>query len=691
MKELFYPESVIIFGVSPKPDNMAKDVLNNLIRFGFKGKIYCMGREAGQVSGYPVLTDISSIPAPVDVATVLAPAMIVPFIVDMCGKLKVKYLHIASGGFEELSAGGKNLQEQVLSKARAYGIRIIGPNCLGVANVENAFSTPFGKLRRMRAGGVSLISQSGGVGFSLIQRFDAEQIGINKFISFGNKMDLDETDFLEYLGTDPGTKIICAYLEDFKRGRAFFEAARRINKPVILQKNNRYETSLRIARSHTAAMASNNTVMESAARQSNVLLAKDFSETINLCKMMTLPPIKGNNLAVISRSGGHAVIAADACAEYCFNLPEFTADIIEEIRKGFRAGVVAPQNPLDMSDIFHLDKYLNIIEKIYGSDLFDAMLLMITSMSLNKGELDPEGDVAIINKIIDLQKNRGKPILFIPLYFKDQLDEVRKMVFYPMFENFEEAVSVLARARNYNKARICRRKETHESTSEAFEKSVSSLLNSGNFIFNYNEIASVFGSEGIPVLGGITLKSSKEIPQHEKNYKFPAVLKILSEKFTHKSDIGGVVTGIRDFSELQEQTEILEQKIISLDPAAPYRLLIQEEKTGLEMIVGARKDPDFGALIMVGAGGKYVEILNDISSRLAPVSEQEALEMIESLKIYKILSGVRGEKPRDIKALSTIVVRLSNVIAACDISEIDLNPVMVFDQGAVAVDLRIQA
>nr|HPK45381.1 CoA-binding protein [Spirochaetota bacterium] len=322
MKTFFYPESMVVVGVSLTKINLGKIILLNNIRQGYKGILYGVSTHEGEIEGVIVYKDILDLPTTPDVAIIITPAKTVPEQLEKCGKKGICHVVIESGGFSEYSEQEQSMEEQILGIAKKYGIQIIGPNCIGIINFEEKVIMPFAFIQNIpEAGQVSLISQSGGVGNTYLHALPENHIFMNKFISIGNKLMLDEVDFLNYLvNEDEATRIILCYLEGFNRGKEFFEIARLSEKPIIVHKSNRSPISAKIAQSHTTALSASDAIVDAAFAQSGVIRAEDEEEMIKAVKAMQLPLMKGRNVAVLSRSGGHAVISADACAKYNFNL-----------------------------------------------------------------------------------------------------------------------------------------------------------------------------------------------------------------------------------------------------------------------------------------------------------------------------------------------------------------------------------
>ena len=364
LSHFFYPRSIVVIGVSPERTNLGKNILQNCLTFEYSGEVLSAGIKEGVVYGQRIHPSVEALDRPVDLAVILTPARTVPGILEQCGRKGIRWAVIESGGFSELGEDGTVIEQACCEVAKRYGIRFVGPNGIGVANLENGLALPFWPLREdLKTGPVSVLAQSGGVGLSYLGFLAEESIGVNKFVSMGNKLDVDENDLLEYLIQDEGTRVILLYLEGFTDGRRFLEIASRSGKPILVHKSNRFETSASIAHSHTTALFSDDILVDNALKQAGCIRVNTMNEAMDYIRALTMPPLRGNRLAVVSRSGGHAVIAADACAHYGFELPSFPAELLEKVEKRLRAHVIRLQNPLDLGDLFDLDfyEYLSLI------------------------------------------------------------------------------------------------------------------------------------------------------------------------------------------------------------------------------------------------------------------------------------------------------------------------------------------
>jgi acetate---CoA ligase (ADP-forming) len=376
MKKFYYPETVAVVGVSDSPTNLGQGIILNLLEAGYQGKIFPVGRREGTVSGLPIYTRLEHLPEPADLVVILTPARFVPGLVADCGALGLTRIVVESGGFSELGAEGKALEEEIIRHIRTYNIRLVGPNGLGVMNMEIGLALPFSQITPMpRRGNISVIAQSGGVGMHVIAWMTKEGLGLNKFLSLGNKLNVKENEALAYFLEDPGTEMIYLYLEGLEDGRELLEVAKAAAKPIFLQMPNVVSETSSIAMSHTASLATDEKVVDAACRQGNIFRVLRQADFLNAAKMVGQAPVKGNRMVILSRSGGEAVVGAYACKRYGFSLPSLPVDLADLIHEGSRSKIIKPGNPIDLGDIFDFQIYTRVMDSLCHNPEVDAVLL----------------------------------------------------------------------------------------------------------------------------------------------------------------------------------------------------------------------------------------------------------------------------------------------------------------------------
>ena len=685
MDQLFNPKSVVVFGVSENPDNLARIIVENLFKFQFKGEIILVGKKEGILFGRKTCTSPDELREGIDVAVILTPAPTVPGIMEACGRKKIPWAIIESGGFREFSDQGAELEKEVLRIAKKWGIRIVGPNGIGIINVENGFAVPFVKLKQEAAhkGKVSVLAQSGGVSLAYFNLLASANVGIAKVVSMGNKLDFTEIDYLKYLIQDPQTEIIGLYLESLERGRELMEIARSTSKPIILHKANTGEGSHHIAKLHTAALANDDRVVDAALKQSDIIRTRDFRSFASAVKILSLPPMKGNSLIVLSRSGGIAIVAADSAERYGFKLFSLAKNFTGRIQSYFRAKVIQPTNPLDLGDLFDFDLYTKILDQTLRIRGVDGILFQHGAAGEEK-----EPSRKLIHAVKELSFRHRKPVALCYFTEEEELAFIKRTFDYPIFTEPSEALSALAVSREYyRKQNILREKPPTYRVDRGRVKHLLQKATGEKRDLLLPEAYEVLQAYGIPVADYQVVHQKEDLKKAMNKIRVPVALKIISPEISHKSDVGGVVLNVSQASEAEEAYDKMQR--LGKDPF--YGVLVQKMvPDGKEVILGAKQDPSFGPVLLFGLGGIYVEVFQETSLRVAPINRSEAEEMISELKTSAILIGVRGEKPLDMKALVENLLRLSQLMMDFpEIEGIDINPVKALEKGAVAVDARI--
>ena len=685
MDQLFNPKSVVVIGVSENPDNLARIIVENLFKFQFKGEIILVGKREGILFGRKTYTSPDELREGIDVAVILTPASTVPGILEACGRKKIPWAIIESGGFREYSDKGAELEKEVLRIAKKWGIRIVGPNGIGIINIENGFVVPFVKLRpeAVNKGKVSVLAQSGGVTIGYLNLLASANVGIAKMVSMGNKLDLNEIDYLKYLTQDPQTEIIGLYLEGLERGRELMEIARSTSKPIILHKANIGEGSHHIAKLHTAALANDDRVVDAALKQSDIIRARDFRFFASAVKILSLPPMKGNSLVVLSRSGGIAIVAADSAERYGFKLFPLAKNFTGRIQSYFRAKVIQPTNPLDLGDLFDFDLYTKILDQALRIRGVDGILFQHGSAGEEK-----EPSRRLIHAVKELSFRHKKPVALCYFTEEEELAFIKRTFDYPIFTEPSEALSALAVSREYfRKQNILKEKPPTYRVDRGRVKHLLQKAAGEKRDLLLPEAYEVLQAYGIPVADYQVVHQKEDLKKVMNKIGVPVALKIISPEISHKSDVGGVVLNISRASEAEEAYDKMERLVKGSSSGVLVQKMVSD---GKEVILGAKQDPSFGPVLLFGLGGIYVEIFKETSLRVAPINRSEAEEMISELKTSAILKGVRGEKPLDMKALVENLLRLSQLmIDFPEIEGIDINPVKALEKGAVAVDARL--
>lgn len=694
MQGIFYPQKVAVIGVSSKPTNLGKNIIGNLVEFGFDGVVYAVGYSGGIINTKPIYKSVGDIQDEIDLAIIITPAHTVSKILEECGKKGIKFAIIETAGFREYGKKGLSYENEMTEVANKYGIQFVGPNCIGAINMENGFCVPFPRLKKfLKQGDVSMISQSGGVGMSVLNLLANEGVGLNKFVSIGNMLNINAEDALEYLIEDEGTRIIFIYLESMRDGRRLMELCQNSQKPILIFKSNIGVLGQKIAMSHTASLTSDDKVVDAAFQQAGIIRVHDATELGNNLKILELPPMKGKNLAVISRSGGHAVLAADACELSGFNLASFPEKFLRDIEKHFRASVIKLTNPLDLGDLFDLDVYGQIIEKTLQLKNVDGVIFLHTSISAEENKVTRE----LLVRIMEMVKKYDKPVAFYNSTSAEEIIYLKQNYSFPIFTKVVETIRALGMNYKY----FCQLSSNYysdEVVKFAVNKNeVSKILKrvkSENRNLLLSESLSVLQNYGINSVEGKVAFSVNEAIEYSEKIGYPVAIKVVAEQISHKSDFGGVQLNLSNHLEVEEAYKELMERISEAYPNAKIDgVLVQPMVVGgRELILGGRQDSQFGPVVLLGLGGIFVEIFKEIQVRVAPIKAGEAKDMVEKLKGSHILKGARGHKASDIDAIEEYLMRLSQLLNDFpEISEIDINPLKVFYQseGCKALDARI--
>lgn len=699
MDKLFYPDSVAVIGLSENPMNLGRNIMKNLITWKFPGEIYGVNPKGGKVFGKKLYHSVLDIPKSVDLAAILTPAKAIPQIVEECGQKGIKWLTISSGGLSEFDEIGKEISEEIKKISQKYGIKYVGPNGLAIFNIDYHLCLPFVPMEKPeKIGRISVLSQSGGVGLTILLLLYNENLLFNKFISLGNKESLDEVDFIRYLSRDKGTDVIVAYLESMERGKEFMQAVRETDKPVIVYKGNTGKLSAKAAMSHTAALSNDDQVVEAALKQCGAIRVKELKELATYPKIFSLPQVKGNRLGVISPAGGYTVIGSDLCEKYGFTIPDIPEEMKEDFMSRMRAGVIKLSNPLDLGDAFDLRIFLHAIDKFLELDYIDGLIwlffLSSTNVELSQHYNNIQQD--IIGKIESSMKKYKKPIAVSLTSTQDVAAYMKKILPYPIFDTPEEAISLLAFQRDYyleKKKKYQKPPQFEDVNKDKVEKIIHRSRKNG--VILGKEALDLISSYKISSVQSYLAKNIDEAIKITKRIVFPVVMKISSSEIIHKSDMGGVKLNLKNTGEIKSAyQEIMKNIHKQKDSAIIDGVLIQKMVTeGKEIILGMNRDKYFGPVLMFGLGGIYVEVLKDIALGVAPINGDEADKMISETRSYPLLMGLRGEKPSHLSSIRESLLRLSQLaIDFPEITEIDINPIKVFSypDGCLALDARIR-
>ena len=588
MKVFFSPQSVVVFGVSDSPSNMARIIVENCDRFGFKGNVYPIGTSAGFVAGRKILASLDEIEDIPDLAVLLVPARFVPQTLQACGQKGIRHIIIESGGFSEFDEGNKGLEAEVAGIAARWEMKVIGPNCFGAINLHEGVVLPFFVLNPgyMKVGSASLISQSGGIFYDTCMLASFENVGLSKLVSMGNKLLANEIDCLRYLVDDEFTNVIGLYLENFSDGRQLMKLASDTRKPIACIKANRSPAGEQIARYHTTALAGDDIVADAALRQAGIHRVQNFRELIDCFKIFSLPLLKGKRLAMITRSGGHGVLAADAVHRHGFELAHLSEEFFGLV-KSRKINVIRMTNPVDVGDVYSLDSYGEIMEKALQEAEVDGVVFVATFSS--------ETDGAAVKRAIDhaaeLSPRYGKPVVFCMVTRRDQWLQMKEATDFPTFMDVDEALKILRISLEHHDTKtkqVPGKKPTpNMGPTDALKPSP------GYRSIDPDQCFALLQQYGITAAEHVVVKTIEEARQAVKQIGYPVAVKIASPEILHKTERGGVALNITNDLDLETALRNMEADAYLIQKMAP---------AGIEVIVGGKVDREFGPVILFGLG-----------------------------------------------------------------------------------------
>jgi len=691
----FSPKSIAIIGASEKP-GVGKTIFYNIAKH-FKGKIYPVTPSNPTVGGLTAYKNVLDIPDSVDLAVVAAPSKFTPAVIEEVGKKGIKGAIIVSAGFKEVDEAGAKLEREVGEIAKKYGIRVIGPNCLGIMSFskDNIMNSTFLKVTP-KYGNIALVSQSGAICAATVEDAEAQDIGFSKVISMGNKVDMDESDVLELLAEDEDTRVIVMYLEDIRNGRRFMEIAKEITtekkKPIIVLKAGRTAEGAKAAASHTGALGGSDANYEAAFAQCGVIRVDTMGELFDLATAFSKQPLPDGDVVIVSNAGGPAIISTDACSRYGLKMADMSS-IKDEIAKVIPP-YGSPRNPVDIvgdADYLRFEKVLLLV--LAHPNVGSVVTMCTPSATLNYDDL-----ARVLVKMS--QQFSNKTILASLMGLAEGIEN-RKIMSeggIPYYLYAEPAIKTLKAMYDFKKwvDKASTKAPTLQFTKDTDKvKSIfENVRKHGRANLLEEEGYEVLQAYGFPTPQSILCTTEQEGIDAARQIGYPLVMKIVSPDIIHKSDAGGVKVGVKTDDELKSAFRTITENALKYKSDAKIKgVLVQEMvKSAKETILGASQDPTFGPVIMFGLGGIYVEVLKDVVFRVAPIDEQEAINMVESIKTIKLLKGVRGEKPSDLKAIADSLQRLSQLVVDFqEIKEFDINPLLVLEEGkgARVVDARI--
>ena len=702
LRPLFAPGAVAVVGASRDPASLGRRILEALLSAGFPGPVYPVNPHASDVGGRPCLASARELPAGVDLAVVAVPPAAVFAVVDDCAAAGVKTLVIITAGFAEVGRAGRALQDQLVDKVRGYGMRMVGPNCLGLLNADpsvrlNASFSPIFPA----AGRVAFSSQSGALGLAILGLAAARQVGLSQFVSVGNKADVSGNDLLEYWESDAGTDVILLYLESFGNPRRFARLARRISrsKPIVALKAGRSRAGSRAAGSHTAALAASDTAVDALFRQSGVIRADTIDEMFDIAACLDAQPLPaGHRVTIVTNAGGPGILAVDAC-EAAGLVPAELSPATGARLAAFLPVTASVRNPVDMVASAGPEAYRQTVEAVATAPETDALIVLFTPVDASRSQ---EILAAIRDGIRAARRAGGvrKPVLACVMTAGAPPAPLRvDAETIPTYAFPENAARALAKVAAYAQWRA----EApglfwgfdNVRPDEARTLCRQALADRGDGWLTADETQAVLHAFALPVAVGTVARTADEAAAVAAVFGFPVVAKVSSGQVLHKSDVGGVRLNLTSAEAVRDAFRDITGRLATpLAADGTGGVLIQPMIAGaVETIVGVTQDPLFGPLVAFGLGGTHVEILGDVHFRIAPLTDRDADELLHELKGFRLLQGYRGHDAADLEALRDVLLRISRLAEEVpEIAELDLNPVMALapGKGCRIVDARIR-
>jgi acetyltransferase len=694
---LFNPRGIAVIGASPDFGKPGGQTMQVLTERGYQGGIYPVNPKYDAIAGRPCFPSIESVPQPCDVAVIALPAAQVPSVVAACGERGVRYAVVLGGGFREGGEGGGALEAQMLQNARAYGMRLIGPNCLGLVNVHAHAYCAFGSVTRppfLEPGAVSAVMQSGGFGNSLVIHCAAAGIGFRYVVASGNEADITTPELVNAFVDDPQTRVILAYIEGIRDGRAFLAAARRAlkaGKPIVAWKAGNTQQGMRAATSHTANMAGAYDIYRAVFRETGIIEVGDMEEAADFVHaLLGQPPAEGKHVAIMGGSGGSAVVFSDAADAYGLTLARLATATMKVLRENLLSAA-ALDNPIDYAAGFINDKnaprFRRAVDAVLADPGIHQLGVLFTTVTGRAGRIGARA-------LAEASQRYRKPVLVyssVPRETAPEMFEVLEQARIPIMRSVNRVAKTMSILADYAHAR--QRRTQIGAVAAAPAPSVA--LPAAGGVLNEHESKDVLRAFDIPVTDDRLLPAEPVAPKNAEGIFFPVALKVVSRDIAHKSDIGGVRLNIANVAELVAASAAMLKSVHQSAPQAALSGLLVSPmiRDGVETMVGVANDPVFGPVVAFGMGGVYAETLKDVTYRLAPFGVETARDMIGELRASPIFGGLRGQLPRDVDALALALAAVSRLAWSMRdrLAELDINPMLVRPRGSgvVAADALV--
>jgi len=697
LETIFHPKSVAIVGTNKVKGTVPHDILDNILKADFNGIVYPVSPKEKSIKGIKAYKYVIDVPDDIDLAILVFPSSVCHMALEQCGQKGIKSVIIISAGFKEVGEAGLQKEKQLIEIARKYDMSFIGPNCLGVINTASDTILNASFAREMpESGNIGFLSQSGALCTAVLDYAQAKHIGFSKFISFGNKADISEIDLLYYLMNDDETKVILMYLEEISDGKALISAAQEVikksGKPILVIKSGRTEEGASAAASHTGSLAGADEICDAAFEQAGIIRCDNIEEMFNKAIAFAYQPApRTEKVAIITNAGGPGVLTTDAAISSGLKLAKFSEETTKVLKKALPA-TANIKNPVDVIGDARADRYVAAIRAAFDDEDVAGVFVILTPQSMT--DID-----TIAEEVTKIAEGQTKPIYASFMGEKDVASGIdilqkHKIPHYILPESMCSAYQVV-----YHFNEVVKN-ATHEAATlddiqyDEAKKMMDKVVQNGRTFIPEVETIDILRTYGLPVPQGNLASTVDEAVKIADEIGYPVVMKVVSDQVLHKSEVKGVELNIQSAQEVRDAYKRIHDNVSAILPDATINgiYVIRMIAGSEEVILGIKRDPAFGPVLMFGLGGIYVEIFRDISFGVAPLSYEEARKMIEKTRAYRILKGSRGNAPRDIDKIVDSLIRLGQLaIDYPQIEELDINPLFVLDegQGSVIGDARM--
>jgi acetyl coenzyme A synthetase (ADP forming)-like protein len=692
LDQFFDPQAVAVVGASRTPGKLGHGVLHNIIQHGYKGAVYPINPKADEILGLKCYRSVLDVPGPIDLAIILIPSKYVAGVLVECGGKGIKGAIVISAGFREVGHEGWQREREIVGIARGYGMRLIGPNCLGVIDTIASLNASFA-AGMPHQGTIAFMSQSGALCTSVLDMALADRVGFSRFVSLGNKADTNEISFIEAWQDDPHTRVIMAYVEGIEDGAQFMRIASQVSreKPIITIKSGTTQAGSRAVSSHTGTLAGSERAYEAAFRQSGIIRARSVQELFDYSIAFARQPLLQNDrISIITNAGGPGIMATDACERAGLHLTSLEVETMNALRQALPAAA-SVLNPIDVLGDALADRYGLALEAVINDPNVGGILVILTPQVMTQVE-----ETARV--VGEASKRSDRPILgcFMGRETVEPGVQVLNRYAVPNYPVPERAVAALAAMMKHRRwrERPPLVLETFEVEQDQARSVFQRVRAEGRVAIGDAEAREIMEAYGIRTPRTFLARDPDEAARLADEIGFPVVIKIVSPDILHKTDVGGVKLNVTTPTDVRDAFELMIYRANRYVPDAEiWGCLVQEMVLGgKEVIVGMSRDPHFGPLMMFGLGGIYVEALRDVAFRVAPFGRRDAGEMIGEIQAYNLLRGVRGERPSDLEAVVEALLRLAQLVTDFpEIAEFDINPLTVFEegQGVMGIDMRL--